>query len=72
LKLKAQQVIQSVKRLDFCLVSNRNLNEILPSSSMGLGPDEVGQKGLKLLHLGCHSQKNENQKFLFIADSKTC
>jgi len=51
------------------------LSEILPSSSLGLGPDELGQKGLKLLDLRCHSQKIQNPKpknFVFIADSKTC
>jgi len=29
---------------------------------MGSGPDEVGQKGLKLLHLWCHSQNIQNPK----------
>jgi len=49
------------------------LNEILISSGLGLVPDEVGQEGLKLLHLWCHSRKIQNQKlFLFIADTKTC
>jgi len=38
------------------------LSEILPSSSLGLGPGEVGQKGLKHLHLWHHSQKNWNTK----------
>ena len=42
--------------------SNKNLSEILPSSGLGLGPDEVGQKGLKRLHLWCHSQKTWNPK----------
>jgi len=27
------------------------LSEILPSSGLGPGPDEVGQKGLKVLYL---------------------
>jgi len=40
----------------FSLVSNKNLSEILPSSSLGLRPDEVGQKGLKQLHLWHYSQ----------------
>jgi len=50
------------------------LSEILPSSGSGLGPDDVGQKGLKQLHLWCHSQKKtiKKQNFLFIADLKTC
>ena len=33
------------------LISNKNFSEILPSSSLGLGPDEVGENSLKLLHL---------------------
>jgi len=37
--------------LDFSLVSNKNLSEILPSSTLAPGPDEVGQKGFKLQHL---------------------
>jgi len=46
---------------------------MLLSSGLGPGPDEVGQIGLKLLHLWHHSQKIQNPKFyLFIADSKTC
>jgi len=55
------------KNSDFSLVSNKNLSEILPSSGLGLGPDKVGQKDLKQLHLRCHSQKNEtqNQKNFF-------
>jgi len=39
---------------------------MLLSSDLGLGPDEVGQKGLKQLHLWCHS------KFFFTADMKIC
>ena len=39
------------------LVSNKNFRKILPSSSLSLGPDEVGQKGLKLLHLWRPLQK---------------
>ena len=34
---------------------------MLPSRGLGLGPDEVGQKGLKLLHLWRHSQTTQNQ-----------
>jgi len=50
------------------------LSEVPSSSGLGLGPDEVGQKGLKLLHLWCHSQKIQNPKpkNFFIADSKIC
>jgi len=43
--------IKLSKDLDFSLVSNKNLSEKLPSSSLGPGPDEVGQKDLKQLHL---------------------
>jgi len=44
------------------------------SIGLGLGPDEVGQKGIKQLHLWRHSQKLWKAKpkiFFFIADS-TC
>jgi len=58
--------------LDFSLVFDKNLTEILLSSSLGLRPDEVGQKGLKLLYLWRHSQKIQNPQFFFIADLKTC
>jgi len=40
-------LIKVSKDLDFSLVSNKSLSEILPSSSLGLGTNEVGQKGLK-------------------------
>jgi len=60
------------KDSDFDLFSNKNVNKILPSSSLGLGPDEVGQKGLKQLHLWHYSQKNPKPIFFFIADMKTC
>jgi len=58
--------------LDFGLVSNKNLSEILPSSGLSLGFNEVGQKGLKLLHLQHHSQKVQNQKNFFHCRLKTC
>jgi len=32
------------KNLDFSLVSNKNLSEILPSSGLSRGPDEVAYK----------------------------
>jgi len=38
---------------------------MLPSSGLGLRPDEMGQKGLKQLHLWCHSQKTQNEKVFF-------
>jgi len=34
--------IKVSKDSDFCLVFNKNLSELLPSSNLGLGPDEVG------------------------------
>jgi len=63
------------KDSDFSLVSNKNFMKILPSNSFGKGPGEVGQGGLKVLHLWCHS-KNQLQpptkKFFIIAYHKTC
>jgi len=46
------------------------LSEILTSSGLGPGPDEVGQEGIKLFHFWSHSQKNWNPKpkKIFIAD----
>jgi len=72
---KSQQVIQVLKDLDFSLLSNKNLSEILPSSGLGSGPNEVDSKDRKLVHLWRHSQKiwkPKPNKCLFIADSKTC
>jgi len=40
------------------------LSEILPSSGLGLEPDEVSQKDLKQLNLWRHSQKTQNQMFV--------
>jgi len=52
LNLKPQQgFIQSIKRLDCSLVSNKNFSEILPSTILGPGLGEVGQGGLKFLQL---------------------
>jgi len=48
---KPQQVIQSIKRLDYSLVSNKNFSEIQPSNALRPGPGEVGQGGLKVFHL---------------------
>jgi len=39
------------QKTDFSLVSNKSLSKILPSSSLGPGPDEVGKRGLKVFHL---------------------
>jgi len=38
------------------------LREKTPSSDLGLGPDEVVQKGLKQLHWWRHSHKKRNPK----------
>jgi len=53
--------------LDCSQVSNKNFGEILPSSGLGLEPDEVGQGGLKIIYLRHHSQKirTSNQKIFF-------
>jgi len=48
---KPSKLSKVSKDSDFSLVSNKNLSEILPSSGFSQGTDEVGQKGLKLLHL---------------------
>jgi len=40
------------------------MTHTLPSSGLDLGPDEVGHKSLKLLHL-CRSQKIQNLKLKF-------
>jgi len=60
LNLKPQQVIQSIKRLGFEPSLQKKFSETLPSNSLGSGPGEVGQGGLKVLHLWCHSQKIRN------------
>jgi len=39
------------KDSDCSLVSNKNLSEILLSNGLGPGSGEVGQGGLKVLHL---------------------
>jgi len=48
--------------LEFRLVSNKNFSEILPPNSLGPGPGKVGQGGLEVFHLRCHSQKIRNLK----------
>ena len=50
------------KNSDYSLVSNKNLSKILSSSTLGQGPYEVGQKGLKILYSGHHSQKSLKPK----------
>jgi len=42
------------------------MSEILPSSSLGTGQDEVGQTGLR-----CHSQKSETQNQSFFSLQST-
>jgi len=70
LNLKPQQVIPRIKRLGCSLVSNKNFSEILPSNGLSPEPGEVGQGGLKVFHLQCHSQKicTPNQHFFSSAD----
>jgi len=41
------------------------MSKIVPSSGLGLGPDEVGQKGLKLLHCDVNHKKSESQNHFF-------
>jgi len=57
-----------MKRLGFYLSFQKKLQPNTTSSCLGLGPDEVGQKSLKLCHLWRHSQTIQNQKKFFIAD----
>jgi len=45
------------KDSDCSLVSSKNFSKILPSNDWCPGPGEVGQGGLKVLHLWRHSQK---------------
>jgi len=58
LKLKPQQVIQSIKVSDCSLVSSKNFSEILSPQGWRPGPGKMGQGGLKVLQLWRHSQKN--------------
>jgi len=53
------------KHSDFSLVFNKNLMEILPYNGLGLRPDEVGQKCLKLLHLWHYSQNIQKSPNFF-------
>ena len=48
---KLQQVIESLKDLDFRIVFNKNISDLLSLSGLGPGPEKVHQKGLKLLQL---------------------
>jgi len=43
--------------LDFSLVSNKNFSEILPSSRLGLGLDEVDKKGLNYSYFPLQTQR---------------
>jgi len=67
-------LIKVSKDSECSLVSSKNLSEILPSSGLSPQPGEVGQGGLKVLHLWRHSQKTRNPqpKIFFNADAKTC
>jgi len=46
----ARKPIKASKDLDYSLVSTKNLSQNFCSSSCGLGPDDLGQKGLNLSH----------------------
>jgi len=48
------------------------LSEASQSRTLGLGPDEIGQKGLNLFYLWNHSKhpKPKTTKLFFIADVK--
>jgi len=49
------------------------MSEILPSSGLGPGSDDLGHKSLNLLYLLCHPQKAKPKtKIFFIANLKTC
>jgi len=66
--LKPPQVIQSIKRLGFNLVSKK-------TCGLDLEPDDVGQKGQNYsTYDNTHeNSKTQSQKmFFFIADSETC
>jgi len=62
------------KDSDCSLVSNNIFSEILPSGSLGPGPGEVGQGGLKALHLWHHSKNPhlQTKKIFFVGNYKTC
>jgi len=63
-ELEPPQVIQSIKRLVF---SKTKLREVLPSSGLGLGPDEVGQKGqnYSTYDVTHKNSRTQNQKSFF-------
>ena len=55
------------KDSDCSLVSSKNFSEILPPNGWCSEPGEVGQGGLKVLHLWHHSRKTRipKQKYFF-------
>jgi len=55
--------------LDCSLVSNQNFSEILPSNGLSPGQGEVGQGGLKVLHLWHHSQKSATPNKIFFSSA---
>ena len=65
---KPSKSIKVSKDSNCSLVSNKNLSEILPSSSLGPGLGEMGQGSLYLWY---HSKKTQPpmKKIFFIADS---
>jgi len=60
--------------LDCSIVSNKNFSEILSSKGVGPGPGEVGQGGVNVFHLWCHSKnlQSPTKKYFFKCRLKTC
>ena len=54
------------KDSDCSLVSSKNYSEILPHNGWRPGPGQMGQGGLKVVHLWRHSQKHRTPQ------AKTC
>jgi len=62
----ARKPIDGLKDLDYNLVSTKILSQKISSCGWGPGPDGLGQKGLNLPHLWCHTQKSETKLTLKI------
>ena len=54
------------KNLNFSLVSNKNFSEILPSSRLGLGPEEMGQKAYNYSTYDATHKKSKTLKLLLL------
>jgi len=64
--LNPRKSIKGSKDLDSSLVSNKNLNEILPSSGLAPGPGNLSQNGQKPTPTyGINHKKTQNQKIFF-------